>query len=420
MKITSTHIAQVTNTLLRLATLAAKLGLTLYMGRYLSLSDIGTYGLVFGAVMILTTVLGMRFDYVVSRELVGAPATIVLAKMRDQAVFYFINYFVLAIIMIALMAMNMNSISNKVMLVIFIIAVVESMANMTYDNINSLRQPLLANFLFFIRAGLWGIIIAAVGILSPSMRSSDMIFDFWIMGSALSLIITLWTWRRLPWREVFATSVNWPWIKQGVKASFFIWLGALGTTAGFYVDRFIVAENLGLDMAGVATFYISFTAALVTLTQSGVLAFAYPRLITFYRNKDYTGFWHEVRKSGWHVALFSGVIALAIGFGLPLLGHFFNQRVLVDEAPTLWLMLFGMWMKCNAFTLYYILFAQHDDRAIWLGDLLYLIPAFGVNYVLVPMIGFIGIGYGTVAANIFILAWRWYYVRAGIKKQAAE
>jgi hypothetical protein len=85
-------MARLLNTLLRLTTLSAKLGLTLYMGLYLSLPDIGTYGLVFAAVMILTAVLGFRFDYIVSRDLVRTTPIAAVTKMRDQMLFYIMNF----------------------------------------------------------------------------------------------------------------------------------------------------------------------------------------------------------------------------------------------------------------------------------------------------------------------------------------
>ena len=53
-------------------------------------------------------------------------------------------------------------------------------------------------------------------------------------------------------------------------------------------------------------------------------------------------------------------------------------------------MLFGTWIRANAETLNYILYARHQDRAIWFGNLLFLIPAIGGNALLVPWIGFAG------------------------------
>jgi O-antigen/teichoic acid export membrane protein len=415
--IKSRHLARVANATLRMTSLVAKLCLTLYMGRYLSLADMGVYGLVSGTVIILMEVLGVRLDYVVSREVVGADSSTALIKMRDQALFYGLNYMALAAIMIVLAALDVTGVSGKIMFVIFVLSVVESCANMTYLNIISMGKPLVANMLFFVRSGLWVLPVIGLGLLVPSFRESGAIFIFWALGVIASLVLTLWVWRSMPWHDAVRLPVNWTWIKKGVTRCFFIWVGSVGSTMGFYVARFIVAHNLGLDLAGVATFYSSFTAALFALVQSSVLAFAYPRLIMLHQKHDEDGFRREARNLAWHIALVAGGVAIIMGIVVPLLGRFFHRQILTDEAPTLWLMLFGMWIMCNAATFYYILFARHQDRPIWLGDLLYLIIAFGCNAVLVPLIGFEGIGYSAIIYSLSMWLWRGWHVRYGARAE---
>lgn len=406
----SAHAAKLLNTVLRLASLAAKLILTLYIGRYLSLGDLGLYGLVTGTVMILTTAIGCRFDYVVTRDLVGAEPFAVATKMRNQAAFYATNFIGLGVIMATISLFGITDADPKILIAIFVLAVVESLANMTYNNLNSMRKPLVANLLFFIRSGFWALLATGLGLLIPALRTSYVLFVAWALGSTASLLLTLWIWRNLPWRDVLRTPVDWGWIKRGIAKSFFIWVGALGGTAGSYVDRFIVANDLGLDLSGVATFYASFTLALYLLTQSGVVAFAYPHLITLHQQRDEKGFRHETKKLAWHIALFAGVMAIGIGLMIPLLGRLLHRPVLVEQAPTLWLMLFGAWIASNASTPYNVLFARHQDRPIWLGDFLYLFLSFGADAILVRLIGFSGIGYGAIIASLFVFLWRWWHV----------
>jgi O-antigen/teichoic acid export membrane protein len=395
---------------LRLSTLVAKLGLTLYMGRYLSLADIGNYGLVFGAVMILSVGLGFRFDYIVSRDLVGVEPAAALSKMRDQAVFYLLNHLGFALVMMVLVAAGGTGAEGKVLFYIFALSVAENLANMANANMISLGHPLLATMLFFVRAGLWALPVVAMGLIFPVFRNGDTILIGWLLGSVASLIMTLWLWRHMPWRAVLRTPVDWPWVGQGVRKSCLIWLGTLGAVGGIYVDRFIVMRYLGIDSVGIATFYFSFANALLALIQSGVLAFVYPRLITLHRTDDRAGFMREAKQAAWHVALFGGGIALIMGVGVPLLGRFFHRPELVAESLTLWLMLLGVWVRSNAETLYTVLFARHRDRPIWLGNLLFLIPAFGCNALFVPIFGLSGIGYGGIVAGLFLFSWYGWHV----------
>src|SRR5689334_13900159 len=57
--------------LLRLMSLVGKLALSLFMGRYFELSELGLYGLAFGAVMLAVVLFGFRVDYILAREILG-------------------------------------------------------------------------------------------------------------------------------------------------------------------------------------------------------------------------------------------------------------------------------------------------------------------------------------------------------------
>lgn len=411
-------VAQILNVGLRLSALAAKLLLMLYLGRYFSLSDMGVYGLVLGATMFLSWVLGMKMDYIVSREIVGLEPVSAVCKMRDQAVFYTFNYGALVIFAIAASLTGVFPVDNKIIFFIAALSVAEGYAGMTYTNMNSLGQPLQANMLFFLRSALWVIPVVLAGVLFPSWRHIDVVLSFWLLGVLASLLATVWVWRRLPWSATRTMPIDWTWLRHSVRRCLFIWLGTLGIAGGTYVDRFIVAHYLTLDYAGIATFYASFAVALLTLSQSGVLAFSYPRMIKLHRDGDETGFRNEARQTLWHVALFAAAVSLVVGFGVPLLAQLLDRPKLAAESFTLWLMLFAVWLRSNAETLYYILYARHQDKPLWLGSLLFLIPAFGGNLLLVPMLGLSGMGYSMILAAAFMFFWRLWYVVRGRPQRA--
>jgi O-antigen/teichoic acid export membrane protein len=416
----SRSLKHAVNVALRFASLVAKLGLALYMGRYFGLEDMGVYGLVFGAVMILSGALGLRLDYIVARDLVGSTPADTLGIMRDQTVFLLLNHFLLALAMLAFSLMAYAGMEAKILIFIFALSVVENFASAIHVNMTSLGRPVLANLLFFVRAASWVFPVVVLGILDPAYRTVNVVLEWWIFGVLGSLGLALWFLRHLPWPNVWHHPIRWEWIKAGVRKSSLIWLGTIGLAAGMYVDRFVVMEFLGLDYVGIATFYFSFTTALLTLVDSGVLAFAYPRLIKLHRQGDRRAFRHEAGKAGLHTALFATVLVVGIGIGVPLIGYIFHRPEFVRETKTLWLMLAGTWLRANAESLYYVLFARGQDKAIWLGNLLFLIPAFGFNIVLVPYLGLPGIGYGMVVSSTFLLLWRTWHVFTPKKRPHAS
>ena len=385
----------------------AKMGLALYIGRYFALADIGIYGLVMGAVTMLTVVMGQDLIYVVSRDIVGATPATVLHKMRDQAVLYGLNYLALALVMGALIATHALDIAPRTMFYVLILAVFESFGAVSYANQNSLHQQVLANAMLFIRSGLWIVPTVALCMINPSFRNADTLFIGWIIGSGVSVAATLWTWRSLPWGEVMRRPIDWRWIGQGMRIGSLIWLGMMGLTAGTFVDRFIVEHYLSLEDVGVLTFYFSFTNALLTLVQSGVLAFATPRMIQHHRDNAPDTFREVAIRASRQTAIGSGIVALALGLFVPLLGFLLGRSAFVAGTSVFLMMLFATWLRANAEVKNNILFARHQDRAIWLGNLLFLIPALGGNLLLVPIFGLNGIGISALCASSFLLAWRW-------------
>ncbi len=403
--------AQFLNAALRLLPLLAKLGLTLYMGRYFSLADIGVYGLVFGAVIILLSFLGQCFSYVVMRDIVSVPPFVALHKMRDQALLYAANCLILIAAAAFVIVAGLSPIAPKIVGFTVLLTILEAYADAIYMNMNSLNQQVRASVFYFVRAGLWIIPVVLLGWYDPAWRKVDVILFAWAAGAFISLLAGLWFWREMPWRQAMQMPIDWPWLRNGLKKSSLVWLGSMGLAGGGYVDRFIVEYFLSLHDAGIVAFYASFSNALPTLMQSGILAFTYPRLIAAHRKGHKAEFAREVRKALWQVAVSGGTIALALAIGVPLLGYYVGRPELANSALTLWLMLIGATIQSIGGAFYYVLYARHQDRALWLGNLLFLVPAAGGNALLVSLIGLPGTGIAAIAAASFLLLWRFNHAR---------
>jgi O-antigen/teichoic acid export membrane protein len=408
----SSHRVGAIIAVLRFASFGGKLALTLYMGRYLSLSEIGTYGLVFSAVMVLTIVLGCRLDYVMSRDLVRVSSRTAALKMRDQTVFYFVNYLIAAACIAFLMVTNATAISPRILGYVLALTISNGCVDFAYSNLNAMEKPLLANALFFIAGGAWCIAAIAFGLVEPHFRSVDAILIAWFAGNVAFCIATCWALRRMPWRELFRQPVDWGWIGKSVRKSFLYWIGMVGLSVGAYTDRFVLMHFVGLDEVGIATFYLSLAGAVLTLVQATVLAVAYPRLVASHRDGLTELFQREVQQTSRQVLFLATLAGVAVGLAVPLLGTVFGRPEFAKYAPILWMIICAMWIKANAELLYQVLFARHQDRAIWLGNLLYLLPAVATTGLFVWLLGFYGIGVGALVASLFIYFWRLWAARS--------
>jgi O-antigen/teichoic acid export membrane protein len=405
---------QILNAFLRLIPLAAKLVLTLYMGRYFSLSEMGAYGLVLSSTVILTIILGEQLDYVVNRDIVGAAPVVVMQKMRDEALLYFANHIALFLLTLLGWAWRLFDVPPALLFGIFALSVLENVAAAIYGHLNALNRQVFANALFFVRAGLWVLPVVALGFFDPAYRTAVAIIVCWGCGVALSLLGALWGLRWLPWREGLRRPVDWVWLKQSLRKTGPVWIGSVGFACGAYIDRYIAAGYLDLKAVGLITFYTSFTGALFAIMHSGVLAFSGPRLVQFHKDGDVDGFWLEARQAGVQVVGGTALLALLTFLVVPLFGFLADRPIYYEKAGLLGLLLIATWIRGSADVFYNILFARHQDRAVWLGNLLFLIPALGCNMILVPLMGLWGIGVSSILAALFLFIFRLVaIIRAG-------
>lgn len=399
-------IQRLFNAGLRFTSLGAKLLLTLYMGRYLGLSDLGTYGLVAAIVAIAIPVVGFRLDYTVSREIVDATPLEIARKMRDQVIFYSLTYLALGATLFSAWFAGWLDVSFKLTLFTFLLAILESLTTITSTNLISLRQPVMANIVFFVRAALWNFPVIALGILYADYRSADVIFEWWLAFSAISILITFYILRHLPWKETMHHAVDWPWILSSTRRCLPMWLSSIGFVAANYIDRFVVEFYLGRDYVGIASFYGSFILAISALIDSGIFSFATPHFISLHKKNDAAGLRHETIKVTWQASLSAGFLAIAIGVIVPMLGELFERPEFAKHKYVLWLLLFSVWLKTASSSLNILLYAHHRDRAIWGSNFLLLAVSAGSSFVLVPLMGFIGIGYSAVLSAVALGLWR--------------
>jgi len=258
-----------------------------------------------------------------------------------------------------------------------------------------------------------------LGFFYPEYRSAEVVFGFWLTGVLVSLAFTAFVWRKLPWRESLQVPVNWPWIYRSVKMSVPLWIsGVCGSSAG-NVDRFVIEKFLTRDMVGLASFYGSFIASISALLTSGIYIFKYPFLIESYKNKDTKEFYRLAKMMGVQSSISGAIISLLIGFALPLLGDFLGRPEFSLYASTLWLLLIGAWIRSVSEALYYVQYARHQDRDIWMCNIIVVVPALVLNLLFVSLFGFIGIGYSAICTAMLMAAWRVYSVMSFKEKAPA-
>ncbi len=390
----------------RLGSLGAKLVLSLYMARYFSLSDMGTYGLVAACVAIAIPFLGLRLDFMAARKIVDASPYEVARILRDEAVFYGLSYLLLAVTVLTGVVMMSSATSAGLAMFALALGVMESFCTITCTNFIYLKRPVLSNLVFFVRAAAWTVPVIGLGIFYPQVRTVNFVLSLWLGGVAVSLVIACFMLRNLPWDEVLRTPVDWAALRRDVRKCLPIWVGSVGAIAGGNVDRFVVEYYLSRDFVGIVSFYGSFVTAIGALISSGVVAFMQPVLVSLHDKMEGHEFHKAIRKMVLEIIAVATVMAFCIGVVVPVLGNLFERPEFLEYATVLWLMLFGVWLKMASEGFEIALYAGREDGAIWKGNVLFLVASLGGNFVLVPLFGMIGVGFSGIGSALIIGAWR--------------
>ncbi|MEO7277125.1 MAG: lipopolysaccharide biosynthesis protein [Sphingomicrobium sp.] len=392
---------------LRAASLAGKLALSLFMAKFFSLAELGRYGLAFGAVMLAVVAFGFRIDYVLSREVLGLDRR-ESQRIGTTVLWIFLISFAAAapLALWALLSAGDTGSSAIYLVLVYVLCCVESYANFLYTTTIALKRATLANALFFMRSGLWTAPAILISYLVPSLRTVGFVLVCWLAGVSLSVILNQWFTRERLLGRFGWFGLAWSEAKAFIRRALLVWIGSVGLTLGAYVDRFVLATYMTLSDVGVATFYLSFATSVITLVQSATTSVTFPILIEHYDKGDHRRYGKELRKTTMIAAVLAAAILVPLAVAMPFIARAMDKPALVASYPAFVVLLAATWLRINAETLYYALFVHRQHREIWLGNLLFLFVAFGLNMALIPSFGLTGLAISALIAALGLLAWR--------------
>lgn len=397
---------------LRLFSLVGKLALTLFMGRFFPLSELGLYGLAFGAVMLAIVLLGFRVDYVIARDILGMDPHERRRVGSDVAALYLASFAVTAPVAMAALIFSGATGDLTLPLLICLLCGVEAYANYLYTVTIALKRPALANAAFFLRSGAWTVPAMAMSYAEPAWRTAEFIIGWWVVGVTASIIVNLWAMRAQMFGRFTPGAIRWSRLRAWCGTALLVWAGSVAVTLGTYLDRFILASYLTLEDVGVATFYLSFTAAALTLVQSATTSVTFPALIDHFDAGRMDDFRREFRRTAIAALGLALLILGGLAATMPILASLLGKPQLSAAYPAFLLLAVATLVRIHAETLYYALFVERRHRAIWVGNFLFFGVSLLFNLIFVPIGGLQGLGFAAILASTAILGWRMVSARA--------
>lgn len=380
---------------------ASKFALALYTARYLGLAELGVYGLVVAATTMLPAFAGLGTSDWIVRQIAGIPTSRAAPLICTRLSMVLLFHLILQPLLLAANALLGVPVPWSLAALIGAIALLEHLGADAAEMLTFRGHALFANVLFFLRAGLWPIGVIAAGWLSPATRNLESLMIGWLVGLILMwAVLVAYTIQQQRFRQL---RVDWKWMRIGIGASVPFYLKDMSIAANLYIDRFLVTAFLGLELAGVYTFFWSIANVVHNLALYGIFQPRIALLIQTARDNPAqflpTLKGIEKETGGFAILMSAGLIAAT-----PLLLPYLERPLLDSHLLVFDILVAATLMRLAADSYNFVLVALHHDRAIAVINLASVPLCATLHLVLIPIFGLNGAGASYLLAGIILLA----------------
>jgi O-antigen/teichoic acid export membrane protein len=389
--------------------LVGRFGLTIFMAKYMRLSDVGVFGLVAGLAGLMPALSGLGLNFFLSRELVGQPPVAAGAMIRDRLAVTVITVGVLTLA--ALLAQTVHPfVAWSTIVPIILIVFLETIAFDLHMSLISLHRAFLANMLLFVRSSAWAFPVMAWGFLDPHARNLQVMLDAWVIGLLCYYLCLTLAFRGWPLREIRQTRVDWPLMRGTITRGWLVYISDIGIAGTLYLDRYIVAHFLGLSKTGIYTLYWSVANGMHILVTAAVVQLAVPHLVAAFRESEdkWLGLLErQLLKIAVVVLPLSACIFIGSQFVLP----FFGVTRLAENPALFIAMLVGIFIRLAADMLNYGLYSRKLDRPLMLINIGGLVLALALDCVLLALLGMTGAAVAMIATPSILFVLRFIVLK---------
>jgi O-antigen/teichoic acid export membrane protein len=349
------------NLALRGLSMGSKFVLVIFLAKYLSVPDIGLYGLIVVTVSFGVTLIGGEFYTYSQRELLSLDKSLWCNVLKNQVVAYFLLYLIVLPLQYLIFY---NGWLPSVLIPIYILLLIsEHIAQEINRVLITMQKQLVASCVLFFRLGAWVWVVIPLFLYNESFRTLDVILWAWLIGTVLSIVIgSYFIFEELP--EVAISKVDTVWIKNGYVIAFKFFCATLCYRAIMTVDRYLIEYVGGGDILAVYVVYISIAMAINSVLVPTVFSFIYPKLISNYKKGNYAEYSRNLKELIKSVLFIGGGVAILIGFFAPLIFEWTDKIILLENTYILWLLLIMSFLYSASMIPHYVLYAKGLDNKI--------------------------------------------------------
>lgn len=385
--------------LLRSLSLVSKFFLVVFVARFLSVAELGVYGIFTVTVSYSLYVIGLDYYTYATREMMSHPEDEWPRLIRDQGVFIFVVYGIGLVIL--LVASSVGLFRMPSMHWLFLILLSEHLNQEVFRILVALGRPLVANLVFFIRSGAWVYVALLLMVNEPGTRTLETIWLCWFIGGIASLFISGLVIAGLGWSGIRGKKIDWNWILRGVRLALPFFIATLALRGIFTFDRYMIKYFWTESEVGIYTFYMGIAGVLSSFVDAGITVNYYPKMVRFYRSGEYEEYRREKHRMAQAIVATSVVCVFLIALLVHPLLRYIGKEVYRENLHVLWLLLGGMSFMNLSMVPHYGLYSKGVDKGILFSTIVTFCLCVILYSLLIPCLGVSGAAIAfTLAAGI--------------------
>jgi len=398
------------NLILRGLAIAGRFVVLIGIGRYLSETDLGIYGLFYSTIVLSIYFIGLDFYTFSTREIIAAKGTDRLTFIRNQFAFHLYSY--LIILPILLPVFFYDILPVRYMLWFYIVLIFNHLSQEFIRIFIALSRSIFANFISFVHSGLWVFVLAVFWILDFGfLINLETILIFWGAASVTAFLVAL-AYLKFALKEPLpGTKVNWTWIRQGLFTAMPFFVGSVCYKIIEHSNRYFIDFFQGRDLVGIFTFYAGIANIVSVLVNTAIIIIAYPKLYELFISRNWEQYNIEKRK------FFRNVLLMSVASGLILLLMIDPLIALIGKSDTFQPNLSSFYLLVLANVIlnislipHFILYVQKKDLAIMFSTLAGMLLNVVLNYFLIKSNSIDGAAVSMIGSFLIIAIVKFYFV----------
>jgi len=398
---------------LRAGATASKFLLAIYTAHYLSLSDLGVYGLLVGGTTIVPAIVGLGLTDWVLRRIVDVPTAQALPLVASRSALSFLVHAVGQPLILLGFILAGRPLPLVLALLGGAILLLESLATEIGAALIARRRIFLAHWLGFLRQGFWPLPVIVLGLLVPQTRSLTTLLSMWCAALVLTWVILFaLLLQEGRWRHVRLDAHL---LLGALRGSLLLYVRDVSSTVSAFADRFLISFFLGLELSGVYSLFWSIANVVHSLVVFGVVQTHVASLIGAAKERTAVTFRSLERRLQIEAASWALLFAGSLAALTPVLITYLDRPLMQEHLGVLWPILLATLLRVAADGYDFAIYAFNRDRLIALIAVGGALASALLNVVLTPAAGLWGSAFAYVLTSAALLAARFIVCRSAVR-----